>query len=123
MAIAAEQSTLDDRILAEQRAVSELAEQKRRLAAGGGNYSRETTLAVDRIREELPEANVQVLCDLVEPRSEEWQQAIEGYLDNARFNLIVKPEWEAVCRVNRSFMNCTPTTRLPRPTSSTSTGP
>ncbi len=95
MAIAAEQSTLDDRLLAEQRAVSELAERKRRLAAGGGNYSRDTTLAVDRIREELPEANVQVLCDLVEPRSEEWQQAIEGYLDNARFNLIVKPEWEA----------------------------
>jgi chromosome segregation ATPase len=95
MAIAAEQSTLDDRIVSEQRAVNELAERKRRLAAGGGNYSRDAALAVDRIREELPEANVQVLCDLVEPRSEEWQQAIEGYLDNARFNLIVKPEWEA----------------------------
>lgn len=95
MAIAAEQSTLDDRIASEQRAVNELAERKRRLAAGGGNYSRDATLAVDRIREELPEANVQVLCDLVEPRSEEWQPAIESYLDNARFNLIVKPEWEA----------------------------
>lgn len=95
MAIAAEQSTLDDRILGEQRAIKELADRKQRLAAGGGDYSRDAALAVDRIREELPQAHVQVLCDLVEPRSQEWQQAIEGYLDSARFNLLVKPEWEA----------------------------
>jgi hypothetical protein len=36
-----------------------------------------------------------VLCDLVEPVSEEWQGATEGYIDGARFNLIVKPDWEA----------------------------
>lgn len=94
-AIAAEAATLDARIDAEQRAVKDLAERKQRLAAGASNYPRDTANAVDRIREQLPEASVQVLCDLVEPRSEEWQQAIEGYLDNARFNLIVKPDWEA----------------------------
>lgn len=94
-AIAAEGTTLDARIEAEGRAVKELAERKQRLAGGASNYPRETSLAVDRIREQLPEASVQVLCDLVEPKSEEWQPAIEGYLDFARFNLIVKPEWEA----------------------------
>lgn len=94
-AIAAEQSTLDDKVLSEQRAVNDLADRKRRLTAGGGNYGRDAVLAVDRIRETYPEASVQVLCDLVEPVSQDWQPAIEGYLDNARFNLIVKPEWEA----------------------------
>ena len=94
-AIAAEAATLDARIEAEQRVVRELADRKQRLAAGASNYPRATGLAVDRIREQLPEATVQVLCDLVEPKSEEWQTAIEGYLDFARFNLIVKPDWEA----------------------------
>ena len=95
IAIATESSTLDGSITAAKKARDDLADKKGRLAAGSGNYNRDTVLALDRIREHLPQANVQVLCDLVEPYSEEWQSAIEGYLDNARFNLIVKPEWEA----------------------------
>lgn len=94
-AVATEATALSQRIDAARRDRKELAERKERLAAGAGNYSRDTVLALDRIRERLPDAGVQVLCDLVEPVSDEWQQAIEGYLDNARFNLIVKPEWEA----------------------------
>lgn len=94
-AIAAEAQLLESRIGAAQGAVTELAERKARLASGRGNYNRDAAIAVERIRENLPQANVEVLCDLVEPLSEEWQQAIEGYLDNARFNLIVKPDWEA----------------------------
>ena len=95
IAIATEAATLDHGITAAKKARDDLAEKKRRLASGGGNYNRDTVLTLDRIRDDLPQANVQVLCDLVEPASEEWQSAIEGYLDNARFNLIVKPEWEA----------------------------
>jgi len=95
MALAAEASTLEERARRQQQAVNELAARKRRLAEGKGDYSREAALAVDRIREELPQAAVQVLCDLVEPKSLDWQPAIEGYLDNARFNLIVQPDWEA----------------------------
>lgn len=95
MAVAAEAAALVQSVAAAQKQRKELAERKERLAAGAGNYSRDTVLALDRIRERLPDAGVQVLCDLVEPVSDEWQQAIEGYLDNARFNLIVKPEWEA----------------------------
>ena len=95
IAIATESSTLDASIIAAKRARDDLAGKKAHLASGGGNYNHDTKLTLDRIRDDLPQANVQVLCDLVEPASEEWQSAIEGYLDNARFNLIVKPEWEA----------------------------
>lgn len=94
MAIAAEASTLSDRITSAKTAVTELATKKERLASGASNYSRDTVLALQRIRQELPEAHVEVLCDLVSPISEEWQPAIEGYLKDARFNLIVKPEYE-----------------------------
>lgn len=95
MAIASEAATLDTRVSSAKAAVTELAERKGHLASGGGNYSRDTALALSRIRERFPEANVQVLCDLVEPTSEDWQKAIEGYMDGARFHLIVKPECEA----------------------------
>lgn len=95
MAIAAEESTLQERLKGARTAVTELAAKTARIAAGGGNYPRETSLALDRLRERMPQANVQVLCDLLEPASEAWQAAIEGYIDQARFNLIVQPEWEA----------------------------
>jgi len=95
MAIAADEASLVSRIEAEQTAVRNLANTKARLAAGAGNYDSVTAMAVARIRETYPDASVLVLCDLVEPVSEAWQPAIEGYLGNARFNLIVKPEWES----------------------------
>lgn len=94
-AIAAESATLDSRIVSTRASVTELAARKARLAGGGANYPRDVAVARDRIRDMFPEAGVQVLCDLVEPKSEQWQPAIEGYLAGARFNLIVKPEWEA----------------------------
>jgi energy-coupling factor transporter ATP-binding protein EcfA2 len=94
MASAAESASLEQRLDAARKEQRDLADRKARLAKGGGNYSRDTLIALERIRERMPEAGVQVLCDLVEPVSDEWQQAIEGYFDNARFNLIVKPEWE-----------------------------
>lgn len=94
-AISAESTTLSERSIAAQSLVADLAIKKARLAAGGGNYGRDTVTAVERIRETFPAASVQVLSDLIEPASEVWQAAIEGYLDNSRFNLIVKPDWEA----------------------------
>jgi uncharacterized protein YPO0396 len=94
MAVATESSTLSTRSMAVQLEVTELASRKARLAAGGGNYGRDTLNALERIRDNYPDANVQVLSDLIEPASEVWQAAIEGYLDSARFSLIVKPEWE-----------------------------
>ncbi|WP_028731312.1 SbcC/MukB-like Walker B domain-containing protein [Pandoraea sp. E26] len=95
MAVAAESTSLGQRVEAAKKERGELADRKQRLAAGAGNYNRDTVLALERIRERLPDAGVQVLCDLVEPVSEAWQGAIEGYMDGARFNFIVKPDWEA----------------------------
>lgn len=94
-AIAAESSALESQVASAKSDVIDLAAKKARLVAGASNYNRDTVIALELIREQLPDATVQVLCDLVEPASEDWQSAIEGYLDNARFNLIVKPEWES----------------------------
>ncbi len=95
VAVAAETESLGLRVEAGKKERGELADRKQRLAAGAGNYNRDTVIALERIRERLPDAGVQVLCDLVEPVSDEWQGAIEGYMDGARFNLIVQPDWEA----------------------------
>ncbi len=95
MAIASESADLEQQLNIVRQEQRECAEHKKRLVAGAGNYPREINQALDRIREDIPEARVQVLCDLVEPVTEEWQPAIEGYLGGARFNLIVQPECEA----------------------------
>lgn len=65
------------------------AERKRNLAEGGADYPREVQYALKSFRSELPHIPIQVLCDLIEPVDIDWMPAIEGYLDGARFNLIV----------------------------------
>lgn len=65
------------------------AERKRNLAEGGADYPREVQFALKAFRSEMPRIAVQVLCDLIEPVAPEWMPAIEGYLEGARFNLIV----------------------------------
>ena len=65
------------------------AERKRNLAEGGADYPREVQFALKAFRSEMPRIAVQVLCDLIEPVDPEWMPAIEGYLEGARFNLIV----------------------------------
>lgn len=65
------------------------AERKKNLAEGGADYPWAVQNALKALRSELPHVSVQVLCDLIEPRDPDWMPAIEGYLDGARFNLIV----------------------------------
>lgn len=86
---------LDPRVTQANAAVTELDSQIATLAKGEVPYPPAIQLAVSRIRERYPEANVQVLCDVVEPASAGWQPAIEGYLGGARYNLIVDTKWEA----------------------------
>ncbi|VTU42966.1 MULTISPECIES: SbcC/MukB-like Walker B domain-containing protein [unclassified Variovorax] len=95
MALAAEERSLESRRDSVEATIRELDATKQRLSTGGGDYPRETVPALELIRTRLPGAEVQVLCDLVEPLSLEWQPAIEGYMDGARFNLIVRQEFEA----------------------------
>lgn len=93
-AILQEKVRVDQRAEAAGDAVKDLAARKAKLAKGGVTYPGNVEHALVRLREAYPNANPLVLCDLVEPISEEWQPAIEGYLGGARFNIIVAPEWE-----------------------------
>lgn len=59
-------------------------------------YPGRTQETVEYLAQVLPEAEPMVLCDLVtEVRTEAWQAAIEGYIGEARFGVLVKPEYEA----------------------------
>lgn len=93
-AVTQEQVRLDQRVEAAANQVRDLGARKAKLAKGSVSYPPGVELAVSRIRETYPEANALVLCDLVEPVSEDWQPAIEGYLGGARFNVIVDSGWE-----------------------------
>ncbi|MEO8120304.1 MAG: ATP-binding protein, partial [Rhodoferax sp.] len=78
----------------------ELGRKKARLSQGQVTYPRITQAALRLLKEQFPAANVQVLCDLVEPKSEEsdsWQQAIESYMGGTRFNLVVNADFEERC--------------------------
>lgn len=75
--------------------VSTLESRKALHSKGQVEYPRETETAVRLLKELYPESNAQVLCDLVEPKGEKWQKAIEGYLGGARFNIIVGTDWES----------------------------
>lgn len=80
--------------------VSELTRKKTRLSQGQVTYPRITQAALRLLKEQFPAANVQVLCDLIEPKSEKsdvWQQAIEGYMGGSRFNLVVNADFERDC--------------------------
>ncbi len=60
------------------------------------SYPREVSLLQQRIKEQLREigrsGEVRVLCELLEVLNPSWQNAVEGYLNNQRFYLIVEPE-------------------------------
>lgn len=93
-AVTQEMVRVDQKAEIADNSVRDLGAKKAKLAKGGVNYPPNVELALSRIRETHPEANALVLCDLVEPKSEHWQAAIEGYLGGARFNIIVDPDWE-----------------------------
>jgi chromosome segregation ATPase len=76
------------------RREKDAASRKANLAEGGADYPAHIRHALKEFRSELAAARAQVLCDLVEPMSQEWQAAIEGYLAAARFNLVVEQAWE-----------------------------
>ncbi|HEY8034829.1 MAG TPA: ATP-binding protein [Methylobacter sp.] len=86
---------LQTRLEGAQTQEKKLAERKANLAEGGADYPREIAMALKAFRSELPAARAQVLCDLIEPKDQSWQQAIEGYLAGARFNFVVDEDWEA----------------------------
>lgn len=70
----------------------------RLLQAGRSLGPRDAHDAVALIERELPEARPHLLAQLVEPRDgTTWQNAIEGYMGNDRFAIIVEAGLEARC--------------------------
>lgn len=92
-----------DRLVAERERELRGSEQQRReieqriatLEARRASYPRDVEDALAAIRKACPQADPRVLCDHVEVADPAWQMAIEGYLGNARFGILVEPEFEA----------------------------
>ncbi len=60
---------------------------------GGSVYARpDVSRLKELIENELGAGQVSVLCDIIEIADEEWQNAVEGYLNTRRFDLIVNPD-------------------------------
>ncbi|MEK8021259.1 MAG: SbcC/MukB-like Walker B domain-containing protein, partial [Candidatus Parabeggiatoa sp.] len=82
--------------------ISELENQTRELnieieelrERGEVRYPKVVQRALTAIRQQYPEANPQVLCDLVEVPDEQWQAAIEGYLGANRYCILVETLYE-----------------------------
>ena len=61
-------------------------------------YRKELTRLRELIEDDLmkrygKDISVHVLCELLEVKDEKWRNAIEGYLNTQRFDLIVEPEY------------------------------
>lgn len=91
-AIAALNSAID----AASRQLAEKKEDVNRIEHGNSvSYPRNTKDTLEYLKARIAKAEPAVLCDLVtEVRDESWQSAIEGYIGNNRFAIIVKPEFE-----------------------------
>lgn len=79
--------------------LSQQCEQKQqdieRLQAKQAVYPAFVERALTALRAQCPQADARVLCDYIEVTDARWQSAIEGYLGNARFSILVAAEHEA----------------------------
>jgi hypothetical protein len=64
------------------------------LSAGGANYPGNIQSAIKHLEETIPGITVEVLCDLIQPKSRDWQNAIEGFMGGDRFALFVDARYE-----------------------------
>lgn len=59
------------------------------------SYPRPTAAALKLLREKYPNCNPRVIGNHIDILEESWQNAIEGYMGGARFNIVVDAEYEA----------------------------
>lgn len=82
----------------------ECESRRQALAAGRVLYPAEVTLFLRHLNEVLPEARPRILCDVVEMKDPNWQNAIEGFIGRDRFAILYEPAFEArVIAELRSF--------------------
>ncbi|MCD8069371.1 MAG: hypothetical protein LUE87_10925 [Lachnospiraceae bacterium] len=81
---------------AKQEEMTELQTQIRLLEKKQLTYPENVTFLASQIREQFRKAGrpgeVRILCELLEVTDLSWQNAVEGYLNNQRFYLLVEPE-------------------------------
>ncbi len=78
-----------------------IKEQEDKISALAGNqkqYPKETLRLKDLLEKELSkkfkkDVEIPIFADLLEVRDQSWQAAVEGYLDNQRFDLLVPEEY------------------------------
>jgi len=59
------------------------------------SYPRQTAAALKLLREKYPNCNPRVIGNHIDILDDSWQNAIEGYMGGARFNIVVDAEYEA----------------------------
>lgn len=74
--------------------VKELDQRRQDYAAGRVSYPPASKEFVDYLQEILPEAKPRFLCDVVEMRDPEWQNAVEGFIGADRFAVLYEPAYE-----------------------------
>ncbi|RBA25672.1 ATP-binding protein [Herminiimonas fonticola] len=84
---------------------AKLTNRKKQLAGGLSDAPPRVYVSLTALQDGLPEAQAQLLCDLVEPQAGEWQRVIEGFMEDARFHVVVTPDFELsaleYCRTHR----------------------
>jgi len=84
-------SELEQRQKRQQRLAKEIDHMKE---ADRVAYRDDTERALRLIREHLPQANPQVICDHIDVIDEQWQAAIEAFMGENRFLLVVDADYE-----------------------------
>lgn len=78
-----------------EREVNDIRRRRADIEKGGSDYPVRVALMLDVLNRELPLSCPKVLCDLIDPiPGSPWMNAIEGYIGNARFNLLVERSYE-----------------------------
>lgn len=85
----------EQKLQGQHKKMQQIQQDMDRLHSSQVSYPYYVEAALDAIRRECPQADPKVLCDYVEVKDPEWQNAIEGYIGGARFSIIVEEDYES----------------------------
>lgn len=86
---------LASKLARDEESLREKKSKSQNLSLGGANYPDNIQQAIRHLQDNVPGISVEVLCDLIQPKAKDWQNAIEGFMGNDRFSLFVAPQYEA----------------------------
>jgi energy-coupling factor transporter ATP-binding protein EcfA2 len=91
-----EQTTaqMSAKLVRDEEALREKTAKAQNLSSGGANYPSHIQSAITHLEDAHPGIKVEVLCDLIKPKSAEWQNTIEGFMGGDRFALFVDAKYE-----------------------------